>query len=261
MIEKKNIIIGGALQETVLGCYAPNEPLLMQSLYRFLEAEKHLPLNLAHRVIDRLAGITMATQVMTHAEIVRFIEELPDDWVIAKGPCPCRKHTAAALGPDAMDLAGGFLNFCRQTPEKVDIQIGVSGAQFAKLEAYEVIAKDELLALERECHNMGLVANVYSMAGGETGICHCSSATCVPFLANEALGGESQIILRGRTVAATDADKCAGCGDCLRVCHFHVRHTVTIDERLLAEVKAERCYGCGLCADVCPQRAVTMVAR
>ncbi len=47
MIEKKNKIIGAALQESVLGCYAPNEPLLMRSLYRFLDAEKHLPLNIA----------------------------------------------------------------------------------------------------------------------------------------------------------------------------------------------------------------------
>ena len=203
----------GDLRELLIGYYAPREPLVMEYILKFLEYEKKLPLHLVHKIVDRLAAISIATTVVTHDEVVRFIKKLPDDFALAKGPCACRIHTAEALGPDARDISSGKLGFCRQTPLDVDIQIAKCGEKFGTLETYKSISKEELLDLEEECFNMGLVANIYQMMGGEAGICHCSSATCVPFFANEAANGASSVIRKGKFIARTDKAACKAAGD------------------------------------------------
>ena len=67
--------------------------MVMGGLFKFLEVEKKVPLYIVHRIIDRHPGITIATTAMTYQEILEFVRGLPDDFVIAKGPCACRKHT------------------------------------------------------------------------------------------------------------------------------------------------------------------------
>lgn len=251
----------GKVRESLIGFYAPREPLVMEGVFTFLEYEKKLPLGLVHKIIDRLAAITVATTVVTHDEIISFIKELPDDFAIAAGPCACRIHTAEMLGFDARDLSSGNLEFCRQTPMNVDIQIAKCGEKFGELETYQRISKEELLDLEEQCFDMGLVANIYQLMGGEAGICHCSSATCVPFLANEAMKGRSAVIRKGKYVAKTDNAACNATGNCVKVCHFNARKIVTHKGKLFSTVNPGRCYGCGLCAAVCPKKAISMMPR
>lgn len=233
----------------------------MESILNFLRYRRKYPLDLTHRILDRFASMTICTTVVTHDEVVEFINGLPDDYAIARGPCACRLHTAEALGPDARDLGGGNLDFCLQTPLDVDIQLAMCGEKFGALETYSLITKPELLQLEDECFNMGLVANVYAMMGGDAGICHCSSATCVPLMANEAIAGRSAVIQKGAFVARTHAASCDGTGDCLRVCHFNARKTVRRGERVVSTCAVADCYGCGLCAAVCPRGAIRMERR
>ncbi len=259
--EDRRAVQDRGLRELLIRYYAPREPMLMGGILNFLRHEKKYPLHLVHKIIDRLTSITIATTVMTYQEIVAFIKALPDDFVIAKGPCACRKHTAV-LGPDARDLGAGRLDFCKESPLDVDIQIATCGEQFGKLSTYTIITKEELLELEEECHNMGLVANVYTMLAGEAGICHCSSQTCIPFFANETIDQRSAVIRHGSTISRTDPARCKGHGDCVNVCHFNARKIVERQGRrvsILAD--PTRCYGCGYCAEVCPQGAITMVER
>jgi ferredoxin len=246
------------LREMILGAYAPWEPQLMRTIFQFLETVDRYPLELVHRMIDRLASMSICTAVVTHQEILHYIRTMPDNFAIAKGPCACRLHTADSLGPDARDLASGNLELHRQSPLNVDIQIGLSGEKFSKLDTYERISKGDLLDLEKECHNMGLVSNIYMMMGGETGICHCSSATCVPLIANRAIKGRTTVIKKGRMIARTDMSKCNGSGNCVKICHFNAR-SMNPDKGL--RVNHARCFGCGLCADVCPTGAISMVPR
>ena len=251
----------GLFREILIGAYAPREPQVMDVVLRFLEYEKKIPLALAHKILDRLASMTVITTVVTHAEIVDFIKGIPEDFGIVCGPCACRLNTAEKLGPDGRDLRGRKLDLHRQTPLNVDIQIAKCAEKFGKLKSYSPISKAELLALEDECFDLGLVANVYVIMGGDAGICHCSSATCAPFLANEALGGASTVIKKGAFIPRTDGGACNGTGDCLKVCHFHARKMVEREGKAISTMDPSECYGCGLCAAVCPRKAISMVPR
>jgi len=122
---------------------------------------------------------------------------------------------------------------------------------FGALPTYERITKEDLLALEDECRDLGLVSNIYMMMGGEAGICHCSSATCAPFMANQALGGRSTVIRKGAFVARTDADACNASGRCVEACHFFARAITQTASGPTLTVDLSLCHGCGLCAEVC----------
>ena len=257
--ERRNAQVGN-VRDLLIGSYAPCEPQVMQGVFNFLQAEKKYPLKNVHNIMDRLAGMMVTTNVVTHDEVLEFIKSIPDGFAIACGPCACRLHTAS-IGPDARDLASGKLNLCRQSPLNVDIQIAKCGEKFGALPTYKMISKDELLALEEECFNHGLVANIYLIMGGEAGICHCSSATCVPFMANEALGGASSVINKGALIPVTDKTMCLGNGNCAKVCHFKARKQISLNGRTVSTVDYSRCYGCGLCAAVCPEKAIKMEPR
>jgi Pyruvate/2-oxoacid:ferredoxin oxidoreductase delta subunit len=251
----------GRVREMIIGAYAPHEPKVMDAILHFLKYEKKIPLALTHKIADRLASMTVCTTVVTHAEIMDFIKGIPDDFGIVCGPCACRLNTAEKLGPDGRDLSAGKLDLHRQTPLNVDIQIAKCAEKFGKLKSYSPITKAELLALEEECFNLGLVANVYVIMGGDAGICHCSSATCAPFLANEALGGASTVIKKGAFMPRTDGAACDGTGDCLKVCHFHARKIVEREGKAISTIAPAECYGCGICAAVCQRKAISMVPR
>ncbi len=260
-LEKRKKIQAGKIRKMMIGAYAPREPALMEGISSFLEAESKYPLKVLHKILDRCASMTINTTVLTYEEIVDFVKGIPDGFQIAKGPCACRLHTADTLGPDARDLKAGDLEYCSQSPLNVDIQIGACGEAFGSLKDYEHITKEELLELEAQCHNMGLVSNVYMMFGGDAGICHCSSATCVPFIANRAIKGKTAVIQRGQFRASTDVNICDGSGQCVRVCHFGARKLVEENGATVLKEDHSLCYGCGLCADVCPTQAATMVPR
>jgi NAD-dependent dihydropyrimidine dehydrogenase PreA subunit len=249
-------------REKLIEFYAPREPLVMQTVLGFLEVEKKLPIRLVHRIFDVLASATVVTKVMSAEEIYGYINNLPEEFPIAAGPCACRLDTAGDLGPDARDFAAGRLDMFRDTPIDVDIQIGTCGEKFGKLKTYRMIDKKELLEIEDRCQNMGLVSNVYVIRDGDAGICHCSSPTCAPFLANEAIGYKSKVIIHGDSLAYTDKSKCEAAGCCMEVCHFKARRIINGNGRSHSSlVSPDRCYGCGQCIKVCPNNAISMVPR
>lgn len=251
----------GWIREAFVQAYAPCEPGLMAAIQRFLLIERRLPLGLVHRILDGFTAIQIATTVMTHGETMAYIQDLPDDFVIARGPCACRLTTAAALGPDGRELSKGRLEFSRPSPLDLDIQIARCGERYAQLDSYRPIRKSELLELERECHDLGLVPNLYVVLGGEASICHCSSRTCVPFLANQAIGHRSGVVRPGALFPETDPSRCQGSGLCTKVCHFQARVLGDGPGGRKATTTASQCYGCGLCAEVCPEEAIRMLPR
>ncbi len=59
----------------------------------------------------------------------------------------------------------------------------------------------------------------------------------------------------GGVVSVVDAEKCAACLSCVRVCPYNVP---SINAEGAAEIEVAKCQGCGLCASECPARAITL---
>lgn len=252
----------GFLRELAIGTWAPYEPQIMNFLRHTLGPQKIFSQKTLLKIIDRLIGLAIYTQVATYEEMTAFIDSIPDDFTIVCGPCACRKNTLAEAGNDARDLAAGRLDFCRPSPLNLDIQFGVCGDKFKGCEGYEPISKQALHDLEAETRNMGLVSNLYVMMGGEGSICHCSSPTCVPLIVyNHFNDSSARVIQKGHSIAVTDTAACDHTGNCARVCHFGARTLVTESGLSRLVYHPDKCYGCGLCAAVCPNQAITMTAR
>ncbi|MCX5917771.1 MAG: FAD-dependent oxidoreductase [Deltaproteobacteria bacterium] len=63
---------------------------------------------------------------------------------------------------------------------------------------------------------------------------------------------KDQIQISG-VVSVVDADKCAACLTCVRVCPYNVP---VINKEGVAEIEAAMCHGCGICASECPGKAI-----
>ncbi|WP_080903922.1 4Fe-4S binding protein [Parabacteroides sp. Marseille-P3160] len=62
---------------------------------------------------------------------------------------------------------------------------------------------------------------------------------------------------KDRGVAFVHADKCVGCGKCVKICRHHVLEMVAAEngKRAIAN-NTGRCTGCGKCVAICPQRTI-----
>ncbi len=65
---------------------------------------------------------------------------------------------------------------------------------------------------------------------------------------------KDQIQISG-VVSVVDADKCAACLTCVRVCPYNVP---VINRNGVAEIETAMCHGCGICASECPGKAITL---
>ncbi len=70
---------------------------------------------------------------------------------------------------------------------------------------------------------------------------------------NERIGHIAAPAATGRLVAVVDANLCAACGLCLRVCPAEA-----ISVNGVAKIDASRCTACGQCVAECPQEAISL---
>jgi ferredoxin len=173
--------------------------------------------------------------VATHEEAEELIAAFDRFWV---SNCGCREKGSR----------------CRRSRGDVclffDPRMGGTGSDFREVDAAFVAG------IMREAAEKRLVARPFRYEEDKTrvqGICFCCDDCCYYFRGEE----EKEECDRGRFVARTDAEACAGCGTCVEACSFGARE-ITDGELAVAD---EKCYGCGLCAAVCPDQCVKMAAR
>jgi heterodisulfide reductase subunit A-like polyferredoxin len=87
-------------------------------------------------------------------------------------------------------------------------------------------------------------------------VCSCCACCChdLQFLMRY---GRADLVAHSEYVAATDADACTHCGDCIARCPFGARAWEGSEMRY----DPATCFGCGLCVTTCPAGATTLQRR
>jgi NAD-dependent dihydropyrimidine dehydrogenase PreA subunit len=183
--------------------------------------------------------------VKTLDEMEEFIEGLPEDSLIAVGPCRCRLATRACDHPLETDIY-----ILTGAPIWLDV--------FPK--DYRVIDKEETLRIVRDSYEQGLVPMVdrhlyFKGNANYFVICNCCGCSCILILGYRFLKEQGLHFIPSTYVSVVDADRCEACGKCVEVCAFHERRIESGKARVID------CQGCGLCVKFCPNGANSLVSR
>jgi len=166
-------------------------------------------------------------------------------------PCICRMHTPGQQADEVCMLV------TTQPIEPVVAQ-GFSGyADGPDLDDFHRVARDEAMALLRDCERRGLMHSIWTFQTPfAAAICNCNlESGCMAM--KMTVGHDLKLMWRGEWVVQLDEGRCTRCGACAKICPFSAIEASR--ERVTAH--AERCWGCGICRSSCRQDALSIVDR
>ncbi|MBC7228863.1 MAG: 4Fe-4S dicluster domain-containing protein [Actinobacteria bacterium] len=233
--------------------YARIEVRLLSVLFWILNLQYRFPVfgrtwvkRLSYYAAGKFVGEHMvAGQVMTLEEMLEFIDGLPDENLIAVGPCRCRLATRAC-----------------DHPMETDIYILTGAPIWLEVfpKDYRPIDKEETKRIVRESYGIGLVPMVdrhmyYRGNANYFVICNCCGCACVPIRGYRYYKEVGFRFIPSTYRSVVDLERCEGCGTCVEVCAFEERRLIDGRAQVLS------CQGCGQCVRACPNRANRMVGR
>lgn len=118
------------------------------------------------------------------------------------------------------------------------------------------ISRGEALALLDQCEEVGLVHTVSNVVKDIYYVCNCCGCCC-GILRGVTQRGIENSVARAGYLAQMDAERCTGCGVCVRRCQ--VGAIGLVDG--VASVSVDHCIGCGLCVTGCTAGAATLDRR
>ncbi|OUO95141.1 4Fe-4S binding protein [Cloacibacillus sp. An23] len=90
-------------------------------------------------------------------------------------------------------------------------------------------------------------------------ICNCCSCCCEAMLAIKRFGVAQTIC--SNFLSKANAEKCVGCGKCMKICPVNAIEMTEENGRRKARVVPERCIGCGVCVKNCQTHALMLEPR
>jgi ferredoxin len=122
----------------------------------------------------------------------------------------------------------------------------------------ESMPKEDALARIRESEREGNCHTIWTFVTPFlAGICNCSLPAC--YAMKTTVTHRTPVFFRGEYVARIDAETCAGCGQCAKICPFDAFLPQKRKDK--ARVDRGKCYGCGVCRVTCVKNAIALVDR
>ena len=168
--------------------------------------------------------------------------------------CPCRhlKNLDPAY-PDSKYPVEVCLHFDRLG--RYIVEHGM-GREITPAETREILKKSA---------DAGLVHSISNQQDKPDTICNCDRDYCMWFTLRHKLG-HSMSVSPSSYIAKNSAEKCAGCGLCVKRCPMNALSLMEVpgaqNETGKAAVLNEKdCIGCGVCAHKCKSGSLTLVQR
>jgi NAD-dependent dihydropyrimidine dehydrogenase PreA subunit len=122
----------------------------------------------------------------------------------------------------------------------------------------ESMPKEEALARIRETEREGNCHTVWTFVTPFlAGICNCSLPSC--YAMKTTVSHKTPVFFRGEYVARVDAEKCTGCGQCVKMCSF--KAFKPRQKKAKSVIDPLKCYGCGICRTACVSDAISLTDR
>ncbi|MDD3717564.1 MAG: 4Fe-4S binding protein [Actinomycetota bacterium] len=220
-----------------------NVPVLKHIGWRHLDmANTTLTYVPVYENLELPAGTAAPVSVIEH-----FINEASHHLILSR--CPCRSE-----------------NGCQDHDPEFGCTFLGPAVRYVDPEVGRLVSKEEALDHLRQATEAGLISCLGKfkfdavMLGVQRDhhdlmtICHCCPCCClstaIPYASRETR--DTVVKLEGVSIEL-DAEKCNGCGKCVKVCTF--KQIEVVDKKA---VIGEECKGCGRCAMACKQEAISV---
>jgi ferredoxin len=189
-------------------------------------------------------------EVLDHEKATAIVEAHDR---FAVGLCSCR-HEKRHAGATAC-----------ATPLETCTSFGIAADYLVRNRLGRAISKGEMLERLARSRELGLVLNADNVRRGTSFMCHCC-ACCCNVLLGVSRHGYPNTVVTSSFMAASDRERCLGCGTCSRRCPVGaVPREPDPDPRFRKHgrprVDEARCLGCGVCATTCRSGAMRLHPR
>ena len=212
-----------------------------------------------------------------HGERVSVLRAVPHEGTVLEGDhVEVLDHEKAVAIVESHDRFAVGLCSCRHekhhvgakpctTPLETCTSFGPAADYLVRNRLARPISKTEMLERLARSRELGLVLNADNVRRGTSFMCHCCRCCC-----NVLLGvsrhGYPNTVVTSSFIAASDRERCLGCGKCSKRCpigaisrvpdpdpRFRKHGRPRVDEAL--------CLGCGVCATTCKPKAMRLHPR
>ncbi|MDO4519775.1 MAG: 4Fe-4S binding protein [Eubacteriales bacterium] len=135
-------------------------------------------------------------------------------------------------------------------PTKVCLSYSSGDNTYSDRKVSEPVSKEKAKQIMTDADKAGLIHT-----WNPSGFCNCCGDCCYLFRAQQVRQSQKFWPKQNYEIRY-DAEKCVGCGLCVKRCHFQV-FTKTEDKKVALDLSG--CVGCGLCANTCPKSALNLV--
>jgi electron transport complex protein RnfB len=187
-------------------------------------------------------------RVLPFDDVVKIVNDR-EYWTVSYCNCRHRKN----IDPDSPDC---------EYPDEVCLHFDTLGRYIVENGMGREITREETLDILRESAEAGLVHGVSNWEDRVDTICNCCKCCCIWLEAYHKLNHPKSLDPSNYR-ARVDAEKCKGCGLCVKRCPMEALNLEDSSEAnnktgKVAVLDTDLCIGCGVCAFKCPGEALVL---